>query len=208
MFLKKPSREYLKDAKNQWFNLTDKVKTGTKHLSDMVTSKTRHFLVKNKQSKNEIKTQTHSTKEIQKNARSDKPLIKGNLDLRRVWSHSKRAVEGSKAGEILTKMFEKPWARKTAFAAAAIGALALVEKTVTGFMPEPAIPKHYERGYDVMKETMTDFGSPVDLQKTASKTITPYHSSTRRSITTTVKTLTDKNIALFSSKHAINHTRY
>lgn len=73
---------------------------------------------------------------------------------------------------------------------------------------KPSIPKEYERGYDLINEQFSDFGSPVKLAKTASKVLTPYHSSMRRAVRTTIRTMTDRNIALKSHKNAIGHSRY
>lgn len=70
------------------------------------------------------------------------------------------------------------------------------------------IANKYQRGYDTIKEYMTDFGSPLHLAKTASKTITPYLSSTRRGVITTTNAITNSNQALFASKRAIGHHRY
>jgi len=71
-----------------------------------------------------------------------------------------------------------------------------------------AIPDEYERGYDIIKANTTDFGSPVNLQKTAAHTITPYKSSIRRANIRTTGSITKSNIALRSHSNAIKHTQY
>jgi len=72
----------------------------------------------------------------------------------------------------------------------------------------PVIPEYYRRGYDNINERLTDFGSPVNLAKTASKTITPYHSSVRRGVRTTTAAITQTNQSLYNHRNAIGHTRY
>jgi len=69
------------------------------------------------------------------------------------------------------------------------------------------IPEHYSRGYDTMKETLTDFGSKVHIEKLP-KTITPVRTSTRDGMNTTVRGVINSNIALTMSKNAIGHWRY
>jgi len=74
--------------------------------------------------------------------------------------------------------------------------------------PNPDIPAEYERGYDVIKDSNTDFGSPVNLLKTASKIITPYYSTVRRARIKTVASIINSHPALFASNHAIRHNVY
>lgn len=74
--------------------------------------------------------------------------------------------------------------------------------------PNRPIPEQYDRGYDVLKEYMTDFGSPLHLAKAAQKSLRQYHSTTRRALNTTVESVISKNYALASSRNAIGHTRY
>lgn len=68
------------------------------------------------------------------------------------------------------------------------------------------IPKEYERGYDIIREQLTDFGSPLILSKAAQKVIIPYYSSVRSGIRTTVQS--QRNLALRLHDNAIGHTRY
>jgi len=209
MYLVKSIKQFFK-RKIDIKNFADKTTKNLKHLSEYTTAHTRHFLrgIKNTNIKIVSNRIGETAKRENLKKYYDKSALKINEEVTRLFDHGKRLLEGTKAGQILTKVFDKPWARRTAFIAAGIGALSLVEKTVNGFIPEPAIPDYYNKGYDTIKENMTDFGSPVNLLKTASKTITPYWSSTRRSITTSVNTVIDRNVALFSSKNAIKHTRY
>lgn len=75
-------------------------------------------------------------------------------------------------------------------------------------MPSPAIPRNYDRGYDILRNNMTDFGSPVKLAKAAAKIITPYKSAVRRGTYTTCRSVRNKNIALRMSDNAIGHHKF
>jgi hypothetical protein len=206
-------KDFFINKKRQCVNLTDKIIKETKHKSDYITAHTRHFLkkvsLKDIKFPREVNISQKAIREVTKKAAA------GILDVGKLNKHvvpmyhrGKALYEGSQAAKFMTKVFDKPWKRKSLFIAAGIGALAMVEKTVSGFSAAPVIPKHYDKGYDILKENMTDFGSPVHLLKTAMKTITPYYSTVRKSITSSVNTITNKNLALFLSKHAIGHTRY
>lgn len=120
----------------------------------------------------------------------------------------KKLFEGKKAAELMSKISNKGWFAKGALAAGAWLAFNVVSDTIKGFNPQPALPSHYERGYDVMKETLTDFGSPVKLLNTVKKTVTPYFSSVRRGKKTSINSIIHRNIALKSHKNAIGHTAY
>lgn len=75
-------------------------------------------------------------------------------------------------------------------------------------MPQPAIPRNYERGYDLIKEQMTDFGSPVNLAKAANKVIQTNKSTVRRGVYTTTRAVRNRNLALSLSDNAIRHHQY
>lgn len=79
---------------------------------------------------------------------------------------------------------------------------------LAGALNGPAIPREYDRGYDLIQERLTDFGSPVKLSKAAGKTLRPYVSSVRRGTMTTVDATIRKNIALSQYRNAIGHGRY
>ena len=72
-----------------------------------------------------------------------------------------------------------------------------------GYMPDK-----YERGYDIIKERMTDFGSRIHLDKATHKEINNYMSSTRGGRVTTCNAITNSNLALASHKNAIRHNRF
>lgn len=70
------------------------------------------------------------------------------------------------------------------------------------------LPAHYMRGYDTIKESLTDFGSRVHLDKTVMKKIAPVPSSTRHSFVTNTSSIMRSNLSLAASNNAIKHTRY
>ncbi len=70
------------------------------------------------------------------------------------------------------------------------------------------IPEKYARGYDTIKQSLTDFGSRVNLSKTAMKVNVTPPSSTRNGMIRTTGSVTRSNIALRAHSNAINHTRY
>lgn len=72
----------------------------------------------------------------------------------------------------------------------------------------PVIPKEYDRGYDIIKDNLSDFGSPVKLSKAAGKVMRPYVSMVRRAKYTTVESTIRKNISLRQHGNAIGHGRY
>jgi hypothetical protein len=72
---------------------------------------------------------------------------------------------------------------------------------------ELAIPKYYRRGYDLINEYTSDFGSPVKAA-VITRALIPYVSSTRRGMIKSVNSVTKSNIALAAHDNAIGHTRY
>lgn len=56
--------------------------------------------------------------------------------------------------------------------------------------------------------SFTDFGSPLHLAKTATKTITRYKSSVRKGIVTNVNSVINSNQSIKNHKKAIGHYRY
>jgi hypothetical protein len=101
------------------------------------------------------------------------------------------------------------------FAAITGGALILgmfARAALSGLWSSPIgsahVPDKYSRGYDTIKQSMTDFGSKVSLAKTASKiNVTPMN-STRNSIIRSTNSICDSNLSFRLHKNAINHTRY
>lgn len=70
------------------------------------------------------------------------------------------------------------------------------------------IPEKYSRGYDTIKENMTDFGSKVYLSKTAAKMNVTPRNTTRDGFIRTTSTITKSNLSFRLHSNAINHTRY
>ncbi len=210
MSIVKQITNFAKNIKNIDVNYASKIANSLKHGSDFITAKTRDIITRAKSV--DIKQRVYERldqKTIRTNLKNaGQSALRINEHVVPFYNRTKKLIEGTKAGQAITKIASKPWAKRSLFIGGSVAALSLVEKAMTTFEPKPAIPEHYEKGYDVMKQTMTDFGSPVNLLKSASKTITPYYSTVRKSITTTTRTVTDRNIALFNSKNAIRHTRY
>jgi hypothetical protein len=103
------------------------------------------------------------------------------------------------------------WVRYSLYGAAGMIAFNLASRAIYGTInrfSSPIIPSKYNHGYDVMQETITDFGSPVNLAKASQKAIAQYYSGVRNSIVTTVRSVINRNPALVSSKRAIGHMRY
>lgn len=196
-------------SKTKFINWDD-VSTSFKNRTDWIGARVRNILVKN-QLKNSPQPDSGgiSFKDIRSSIKQnyDKAALRINENVTNISNKTNLLMEGSQGGKLLSKIWSKPWARKSIYGIGSLALFSLVQKSL-GVSPEPAIPKKYERGYDVMDKTLTDFGSPINLLKTASKTITPYYSSVRKSIVTTTATVTNKNLALFLNKRAIGHTRY
>jgi hypothetical protein len=146
-----------------------------------------------------------------------KPLTGKSLfksDLKMVWNAALTAgeifkkVKGSAVAQS-KKMWSSKWGRRGIKGVGGIVAFNLISGGLSKLLsPQRAIPDEYERGYDLISETFTDFGSPIKLQKAAAKVLRPYHSSQRTALNTTVESVINHNYALASSKRAIGHTRY
>ena len=189
---------------------SDQVLKRTKRITDYLSTKTRHFLESSKdRTKNIVKNTNLSIKSAREVWKKEGlSVLRPNINVSQATQHIKKLAEGSVAGQKLLKLSQHKWFRRSVIGVAAAVGLSLLEKGMNSFNPQPAIPKSYERGYDIMNETMTDFGSPIKLSKTTSKIITPYYSSSRRSVTTTTNSVTNRNLSLALSNKAISHTRY
>lgn len=181
-----------------------------RRLSEYIGTGTRHFLETTKDRTKNLGTQYNLSKATIKKVwnKEGREALLSNMDVSHATKHAKKLMEGNIVGQKILKASHNKWFRKSVYGVAiSVGAI-LLERTVNRFNPQPVIPKNYERGYDIMNETMTDFGSPVKLDKTSSKTITPYHSSIRKGTVTNTNTITNSNLSLALSKQAIGHTRY
>jgi len=70
------------------------------------------------------------------------------------------------------------------------------------------IPEKYTRGYDTIKESFTDFGSKVKLNKVAGKVNVTPSNTTRNGFMTSINSVTRSNLSFQLHDNAINHTRY
>ena len=147
--------------------------------------------------------------ERQRQKSGGKPALPKNQNvLTRASNKIRKLNEGGKASAAMTKIASKGWFKKGILGLGALVAFNMVGNALSGFQPQPALPRHYERGYDVMSKHLTDFGSPLHLLKAARKTITPYFSSVRKGKRTSVGAIMHRNIALKSHKNAIGHMGY
>lgn len=113
------------------------------------------------------------------------------------------------AGSIMGKIWSKKIGKGGIALAAGMIAWNLVQHSVkSAELSSPAIPRNYDRGYDILNKNLTDFGSPVNLAKTAKKVITPYKSSVRRGAYTTTRSVRNSNVALQMSDRAIRHHHF
>lgn len=177
----------------------------------METAKTRHTIVgehlKNIKQRAAKRLDQKELRRLTKR-NSERAAYYINRVATKVSNKTKLLLEGKEAGGILTKLYRNPWAKKATLALGGLYAFNLVGNAFSRFSPEPAIPKEYERSYDLINEYTSDFGSPVKLSKTVNKTITPYYSSIRKANYTTTGAITNSNLALSSSKNAIKHHEY
>jgi len=181
----------------------------SKKLTDYIGAKTRHFLETTKDRTKNLSSKANLSIKSAREAwkKEGVAVLRPNIDVSQATQHARKLMEGNVAGQKLLKLSQHKWFRKSIYGVSILVGLSMLEKMVS-YDPKPAIPKHYERGYDLMNETMTDFGSPVKLIKTASKTITPYFSSGRKCLVTNTKAITNRNLSLALSNKAIGHTGY
>lgn len=199
------------DAFLRSFDIKKSIEKPFSRVKSFITASTRHFSA-DQQLKNEIKQKKKPRLDHETARKAQKKTAEAALKVNNVVTSASnktaKLIEGSGAGKLLSKISKNKWAKRSMWAAGGLIALNMLESAMTGFKPSPAIPKHYEKGYDVMRQSMTEFGSPVKLSKAAAKVIMPYCSTVRKATKTNVKTVIDKNFALFSSKNAIRHTGY
>lgn len=177
--------------------------------NNFIGTRARHFFEKIKDDTKDIAPTLNLSMQSAREAwkRTSKGVLDFRPNITQATQHLKQLMEGNAAGQKLLKLSQNKWFRRSVIGVAAIVGASMLQKAAN-FDPKPAIPKSYERGYDLMNETMTDFGSPVKLAKTAAKTITPYYSSIRNGVVTTTKAVTNRNLSLALSSKAIGHKRY
>jgi hypothetical protein len=108
-------------------------------------------------------------------------------------------------------MLKSPWGKRTVSIGLSVAAFNIASSAIHKVFhrnDSKAIPDDYEKGYDIITESMTDFGSPVNIAKAAQKVIMPYYSTVRKATKTSVAAVLNSNRALAASKFPIGHTRY
>jgi len=106
------------------------------------------------------------------------------------------------------KIIKSKWGKRTMVAGVSLLAYSTANSIISRSVSKPELPRSYSEGYDVLDSTLTDYGSPLHLAKTASKVINNYKSTVRKCIKTTTGTKIASNPALSLSKNAIGHHRY
>jgi len=179
--------------------------------ADWFNAKTRDIIetASNSKVKNiDIKSGDKSFSNARKVMKKDGPAhLAYNRDVLQYGKNIRKLMEGNKIANKILKISGTKWGRGTIVA----GGIALGAMMIKGLLRYPqdeALPKKYKRGFDVMDQTMTDFGSAVHMDKVSQKVITPYYSSVRKGTITSVNSIMKDNVALTSSKQAIGHTRF
>ena len=107
------------------------------------------------------------------------------------------------------KVLKSKWGRRARNIGIGIVAYNLASSLLSRALPDkPAIPENYDRGYDNIREGITDYGSPLSLMKTTSHVLMPYKSTIRKAVITDVNSIMKKNLSLQASKNAIKHHQY
>ncbi|MCK9429419.1 MAG: hypothetical protein M0R17_05405 [Candidatus Omnitrophica bacterium] len=193
--------------KTNWNDIYDSVKKRVNYIS----SRTRNVLTKNQlYNVGQREVGRIDQKELRHNIKKkyDKAALRINEYVSTTSNKTRKLLEGNKAGRLLTQIANKKYGKHILIAAGTLLASSLIGK-ITQYKSEPVIPKNYDRGYDIMNETLTDFSSPVNLLKATTRSnIMPYYSSVRKGTVTSVRSVQERNLSLFLNKHAIGHTRY
>lgn len=181
-----------------------------KNKTDYIKATTRDKLIKNKLiNQSQKKYSRIDQKTIRENIKKKFNKTRSSINERvtTFTNKTETLLKTTKTGNFLLQAMQRKWMKPAILSIGGLLALKLIGKAIN-FRPTPAIPEQYERGYDMIEENLTDFGSPLHLLKAASKTITPYYSSIRKNIVTTTDTIMNNNLSLYLSKNAIKHTRY
>lgn len=173
------------------------------------TAKIDHNLKTHTQRKTQIRTRNLSQESQRiERKKAGKNHLRKNIDVSTQSNKSLHLIKGTKASKTLHKLAGSRTVRRGAIGLGLMFAASKVYSSITSLSNPTVIPEHYDRAYDLINDTLTDFGSPVKLWKTASKTITPYKSSVRRGIRTSVRQELEGNIALKLADNAIGHMKY
>ena len=173
------------------------------------TAKIDHNLKTHTQTKTQIRTENISQKSQRiERKKAGKNHLSKNIDVSTQSNKSLHLIKGTKASKTLHKLAGSRTVRRGAIGLGLMFAASKVYSSITSLGNPTVIPEHYDRAYDKINDALTDFGSPVKLWKTASKTITPYKSSVRRGTRTTVRQELEGNVALKLADNAIGHMKY
>lgn len=108
-----------------------------------------------------------------------------------------------------SNLLKTKWGKRAINIGIGIAAYNLIGGIISKTLPNtPAIPKNYDRGYDNIRESITDYGSPLSLMKTTSHVLMPYKSTVRKAVITDVNSIMKNNFSLQASKNAIKHHQY
>lgn len=214
--LRDEKEKFLAKVKSQSF--LEKARLDISKREQRISAQKNSYLTASRMHKLKIhqqRKQTVSTKNLsqryQRLSRKSvgKSALEKNISVSKISNKSISLFKGKSAGETLHKLASNKWARRTAIGLASAFAISKISNVINSLNPDRrAIPEHYERTYDAINEISTDFGSPVKLWKTAAKTISPYKSSVRKGLRTSVRQQIDGNVALDLAANAINHMKY
>lgn len=200
---------------SDWFKIDkifniDKITDNINRRAEVLNTKAKHI---SKTIKNNTPKDIDSKPRIDAKTARKRMKIKGkeffikNVNVTSLSQNIKKLFEGNEFGRRVSKIAGSKWGKFGIKTSLVMFAGSFIYGAIRP-KQENTIPKNYERGYALMNETLTDFGSPVKLDKAAQKVIVPYYSSIRNNIMTSTSAITNNNIALAMSKKAIGHTRY
>lgn len=186
----------------------DQLKDRLNTLNRMVSAKTRHFVEQSKKI-SPIKLNNISFKEARAKLRKSTNSIK---DIKKdiiVKTHTtKSLINNTRYGKQVLQLTKNKWFKRSAVGIGLYIGLSMMNKIISGFESQNVIPEKYEKGYDLIEDSLTDFGSPVKLDKVASKVLNRYYSSIRKGKVTTTNTIINSNLSLYLSNNAIKHYMY
>lgn len=196
-------------SNSNWFSI-DAVVKKINNVAEVLNTKAQHTAqtIDNNNVKNlDIKPRLDAKTARKRMKKKGPEYFFRNINVTPFSQNFKRLLEGNEFGKRVSKIAGSKWGK--------LGIKASLVMFTGSFLygalrpkEQSKIPKNYERGYSLMNETLTDFGSPVKLDKAAHKVIVPYYSSIRNNVTTSTAAITNNNIALAMNKKAIGHTKY
>lgn len=186
----------------------DKLQERVNTFSRLVGAKTRHFVEKSKKI-SPIKLNNLSFKEARARLRESANSIKDiKKDIIVKTQTTKNLIDNTRYGRQILQLTKNKWFKRSAVGVGLYIGLSMMNKVVSGFESQNVIPEKYEKGYDLLEDSLTDFGSPVKLDKVSSKVLNKYYSSIRKGKVTTTNTIINSNQSLYMYNNAINHYNY